>query len=161
MRKRNYYNETIKRWDIYFHDLCKTIASKSPCLSRQIGAVIVRDKSVISTGYNGPPRGYTHCNETMTICPRHARGYKSGEHLDECPAAHAETNCIANAARIGASTVDSTLYMNTTCLPCKDCMALLINAGVVEVVVEELNLYHDLSSEMIKLCGMKVRRFNL
>lgn len=157
-------------WDSYFHNICEAVASKSPCLSRQIGAILVRDKSIISTGYNGPPRGYPHCGEvpprTMTgisasdfqICPRRLKGYASGEGLDECPAAHAEANCIANAARIGASTVGSTLYMNCI-IPCKDCSALLINAGIVEVVVDSIQAYHALGVSMLRETNMKVRTF--
>ena len=69
---------TGDRWDSYFHKICTAVSSKSPCLSRNIGAIIVRDKSVISTGYNGPPRNYPHCEPIDGKCPRHAKGYKSG-----------------------------------------------------------------------------------
>lgn len=153
----NYYREKLKRWDTYFHTVCTAVASKSPCLSRQIGAILVRDKSIVSTGYNGPARGYKHCTRE---CPRHAKGYKSGEGLLECPAAHAEANCIANAARIGASTIGTTLYMNCI-LPCKDCAIILVNAGIVEVVVSGPKPYHEMSIEIFKQGNVKTREFIL
>lgn len=169
--KADYYKEKLKRWDIYFHRVCKAISSKSPCLSRQIGAILVRDKSIVSTGYNGPARGYPHCKPAKvddpdfqygkrSICPRHAKGYKSGEGLNECPAAHAEANCIANAARIGASTLGTTLYMNCI-LPCKDCATALVNAGIVEIVVDNPKPYHEMSVGIFKQGNVKTRKFIL
>ena len=151
-------NPSYDRWDLYFHGICKAVSSKSPCLSRKIGAILVRDKSIVSTGYNGPPRGYPHCHGTT--CPRKLKGYSSGEGLVECPAAHAEANCIANAARIGASTVGSTLYMNCI-VPCKDCAILLVNAAIVEVVIEDVVYYHPMSKEIFEKANINVRRFLL
>jgi len=171
------WNKKTKRWDKYFHSVCIAIASKSPCLSRQIGAILVRDKSIVATGYNGPARGYPHCKGNKfpvpeegtpgqanypgdKVCPRRAKGYKSGEGLVECPAAHAEGNCIANAARIGASTVGTTLYMNCI-VPCKDCMIILVNAGVVEVAVEKVELYHEMSAVIARYGGISIRELEL
>jgi len=145
-------------WDLYFHTVCGAVSSKSPCLSRKIGAILVRDRSIVSTGYNGPARGYPHCPGTE--CPRHLKGYKSGEGLVECPAAHAEGNCIANAARIGANSVGCTLYMNCV-VPCKDCAVLLVNAGIVEVVIEKLVYYHEMSRGIFVYGNVKVREFDL
>jgi len=136
-----FYPKPASRWDQYFMNICDAVASKSPCLSRQIGAILVRDNSIVSTGYNGPARGYPHCEDE---CPRHAKGYASGEGLLECPAAHAEGNCISNAARNGVSTLGCTLYLNTV-IPCKDCMITLVNAGIREVVVKEKTYYHKMS----------------
>jgi dCMP deaminase len=148
----------MTNWDQYFLSVCDAISSKSPCLSRQIGAILVRDKSIVSTGYNGPARGFPHCSTKGNTCPRKALGYASGEGLVNCPAAHAEANCIANAARIGASTVGTTLYMNCI-IPCKDCMIILVNAGIVEVVVEELTPYHKISAGIAHYGNIKLRRF--
>ena len=162
----DYFGEKLTRWDFYFHKICEAVASKSPCLSRKIGAILVQDKSIISTGFNGPARGFPHCgiyeyeDDLPPECPRHAQGFKSGEGLINCPAAHAETNCIANAARIGASTIGSTLYMNCI-IPCKDCMILLVNAGIVEVVVDDLKPYHEMSLGIAKHGKVRIRRFNL
>ena len=150
-------------WDEYFHNICIAVASKSPCLSRQIGAILVRNRSIVSTGYNGPARNYPHCgpgelSSEKAVCPRKLKGYKSGEGLVECPAAHAEGNCIANAARIGASTIGTTLYMNCI-IPCKDCMILLVNAGVIEIVVEKTTFYHEMSEDIARHGNIRIREF--
>jgi dCMP deaminase len=152
--KENYYKETLKRWDTYFHKLCVSVASKSPCMSRRIGAILVQDNILVSTGYNGPPRGYPHC----LSCPRKAEGYNSGEGLHICPATHAEANCIASAARLGVSVKGSTLYMNCI-VPCKDCMSLLINAGISEIVIDKIEPYHEMSLKMAQIANIKMREF--
>lgn len=144
------------RWDSYFRTVCKSIASKSPCLSRQIGAILVRDKSIISTGYNGPARGFPHCEDQ---CRRRKLGLKSGEGLHLCPAAHAELNCIANAARNGVSTIDTILYMNCI-IPCKDCMIALVNAGIKEVVIIKADFYHTMSEAIAKHGNILIREFS-
>ena len=151
----------MNKWDKHFHNLCIEISKQSSCLSRQIGAILVRDNIIISTGYNGPPRGVPHCKfdflnrieDSMKVvdnpkCPRQILGYKSGEYLDICPSVHAETNCLASAARVGAITKDTTLYMNCI-IPCKSCFGLLINAGVKEIVVESLEGYDSLAKDFI------------
>lgn len=153
--KSDYFKAKQHRWDEYFHKICESVASKSPCNSRQIGVILVRDYSIVATGYNGPPRQYPHCGPE---CPRKAAGYKSGEHLEECPAAHAEVNAISNAARIGASTVDCTLYMNCI-IPCKSCMATIVNAGIKEVVVDELSPYDALAQNMAAYASIRMREF--
>ena len=140
------YREKMKRWDTYFMALCDAIASKSPCHSRNIGALVVIDKSIASTGFNGPARGYPHCE----TCIRKADpNYKSGQNLDKCPAAHAEGNCISNAARTGTSLRGGTLYLNTD-FPCKDCMTAIVNAGIIEVVSLTGKPYHVLSFDIAK-----------
>jgi len=155
--RENYYREKLKRWDTYFYSICVAVASKSPCLSRQIGAILVRNKRIVSTGFNGPPVNYPHC----LTCPRKEQGFKSGEGLHICPATHAEGNCIATAALNGISTLNTALYMNCI-IPCKDCMALLINAGVKEIiVVSKSKPYHYLALEMAKHTNIKIREFIL
>ena len=166
--ERDYFIDRTRRWDTYYYSICKAVATKSPCLSRQIGSILVRDKIIVATGFNGPPRGYPHCSgvragypeDGYIECPRRAKGYKSGEGLHECPATHAEANCIASAARIGASVSGSTLYLNCV-IPCKDCMALIINAGIKEVVCEVAKPYHYMSLEMAKHANIKIREFVL
>jgi len=157
MSIQDYFGEHQKRWDTYYNRICRAVASKSPCLSRQIGAILVKENVVVATGYNGPPRGYPHCIDS---CPRKAKGYASGEGLHECPAVHAEANCIISAARIGASVSGSILYMNCI-IPCKDCMSLLINAGVWEIVVDDTVPYHEVSLSMAESANVKIRRFKL
>ena len=142
------------RWSSYFYKVACAVASNSKCFSRSIGAILVKDKSIISTGYNGPARGIPLCNSRHVeegekkiylgsaelVCPRRVLGYKSGEGLDICIAAHAETNCIANAARMGVCTYGSSMYM--TCeIPCKNCLTLIINAGIQHLIVSEIKFY--------------------
>lgn len=135
--ERLYDNSPTKEWDLYFMRNARVVGMNSKCLSRSIGAVLVRDKSIISTGYNGPPRGVQECwnrNPNFErICPRYLRGYQSGEGLDLCIAGHAERNALINAARNGIATRDTTLVCYCG-IPCKDCMIEIINAGVREVV---------------------------
>jgi len=168
-------------WDDYFHSICAAVASKSPCLSRKIGAVLVRDHSIISTGYNGPPRGVSHCGRLRNIsdkilvdlmtdvtsqltrdteCPRKILGYKSGTHMEICPAQHAEVNAISNASRLGVSVLGATLYMNCV-IPCKDCFGTLINAGIAEIVVDDVEVYDVFTHYLIKNSSIKIRRFKL
>lgn len=155
-----YHPDPQERWDKYFHNICEAIATKSPCMSRKIGAILVRDKSIVSTGYNGPARGYPHCNDESDICPRKKLGFKSGEGLEYCPASHAEMNAVANAARIGASTVGTTLYMNCI-IPCKFCAVILVNAGIEEIVVDELSLYHEMSNRVFERAHTIIRTFEV
>jgi dCMP deaminase len=145
-------------WDKYFLYICESISSKSPCLSRQIGAIIVRENSIVSTGYNGPARGFPHCDSIE--CPRRTMGFQSGEGLDHCPATHAEANCIANAARLGVSVRGASLYMSTQC-PCKECMGLIVNAGLSEVIVTDLRPYHRLSLDIAQYGKVRIRRFEI
>ena len=145
-------------WDAYLMRICHTVASKSHCLSRQIGSVIVRDNSIVSTGYNGPARGYPHCKGPT--CPRKLKGYKSGEGLHECPAGHAESNAIANAARLGVSVCGTTLYLNCL-IPCKDCMIAIVNAGISTVVPETYKPYHEMSVAIAEYGNVIVRRMEI
>jgi len=169
-------------WDTYFLDICCSVSTKSPCLSRKIGAILVRDKSIISTGYNGPPRGVPHCgherfiadhnisdrfrntgvsiNGIRSTCPRKLLGYESGTHMELCPAQHAEENTVSNAARLGVSVLGSTLYMNSV-IPCKNCFGTLINAGIVEVVVNEATVYDKHTQFLIDNSDIKIREFEL
>ena len=168
-------------WDKYFYNICGIISTKSPCLSRKIGAIIVKDKSIVSTGYNGPPRGIPHCGkdrvtydhnlvealnlpseyppELEKTCPRKLLGYKSGTGMKWCPAQHAEENAISNAARLGVSVIGATLYMNSV-IPCQKCFGTLINAGIVEVVIEDDTFYDDYTSYLLNHSTIKVRTFN-
>jgi dCMP deaminase len=140
-------------------NICKTVATASKCLSRKIGAIIVRDKSIISTGYNGPPRGVCQCDQrwdldlkdlkpgddTKGICPRKILGYASGQGLHLCNAGHAERNALINAAREGVSTKGCVMYMDCA-IPCVPCLVEIINAGIVEVVCSSLTIYDERKS---------------
>lgn len=117
-------------WDEYFMDIARLVAKRSTCLRRQVGAVLVRDKHILSTGYNGAPSGLRHCLEIG--CLRDMRGIPSGTQQEICRGIHAEQNAIIQAALHGSSTQKATLYC--THQPCVLCAKMLINAGVERVV---------------------------
>ena len=116
-------------WDDFFFDSARLLSQRSTCLRRQYGAVLVRDKTIVATGFNGAPRGCQHCEDVG--CAR--EGLPSGAKPEICRATHAEQNCIANAARLGVSTVGSELYIYPEDIPCPLCAKLLINVGIVRV----------------------------
>lgn len=116
-------------WDDYFMDIAELVASRSTCLRRQVGAVIVKDRRIISTGYNGAPRGVSHCLDVG--CLREQLGVPSGERHELCRAVHAEQNAIIQAALHGVSTNGATLYC--TAQPCVLCAKMLLNAGIKEI----------------------------
>jgi dCMP deaminase len=165
-------------WSRYFLDICNTVSSNSACLSRQICAVIVRDKAVVSTGYNGPPRGVHHCGgdrvsydinlrqalqggkHNLNICPRRLLGFGSGEGLHLCPATHAEANAIVQAARLGVNINHTTMYMNCE-VPCKNCLGLIINAGISKIVCTSNKFYDDGSKFIIESSGLEVSTFDM
>lgn len=111
-------------------EITSVVAKRSTCLRRQIGAILVKEKHILATGYNGAPKGLAHCVETG--CLRQQLGIPSGERHELCRALHAEQNAIIQAANLGVSIQGSTLYSTTA--PCSLCAKMLINAGVVRVV---------------------------
>jgi dCMP deaminase len=144
-------------WDTYFLGICNAVAEKSPCLSRKIGAIITRDNSVLSTGYNGPPRGVPHCPGPE--CPRRSMGFHSGEGMECCPAQHGEENAVSNAARCGTNINNTILYLNTV-IPCSKCYGTLINAGIVEIVALSLTVYDKHTQFLIDSSKIKLRTFS-
>jgi len=121
-------------WDKYFLGIAKAVSKKSHCLSVKRGCIIVRDRQILSAGYNGPPRGYPNCDDIYSECPRKTLNFKSGEGLYICPSAHAEANAIVQAARNGASVNGSTLYCNFKQKPCRECSKIIINSGIIKIV---------------------------
>ena len=117
-------------WDSYFLLIAKVVASRSTCLRRQVGAVLVKDRQILSTGYNGAPKGVSHCETTG--CLREKLGIPSGERHEFCRGSHAEINAIAQAAAAGVSTQGCVIYC--THEPCVYCTKALINAGCRRVV---------------------------
>ena len=117
-------------WDEYFMRIAQIAALRSNCMKRRVAAVIVKDSRIISTGYNGTPRGVKNCNEGG--CPRCNALADSGTRLDECLCSHAEENAIVQAAYHGISVRGATLY--STCCPCLICTKMIINAGIGRVV---------------------------
>jgi dCMP deaminase len=117
--------------DDYFMGIARVVAKRSTCLHRQVGAVIVKGKQIVSTGYNGAPSGHPHCLDIG--CAR--QGVPSGQHSELCRGAHAEQNAINFAARYGISIEGATLY--TTHYPCSWCAKSLVNAGISRVIYDE------------------------
>ena len=140
-------------WDRYFMDIAHVAASRSNCSRRQVAAVVVRDKQIISTGYNGTPRGIKNCSEGG--CPRCNSDVPSGQGLHQCLCSHAEENAIVQAAYHGISVKDATLY--TTFSPCLLCAKMIINAGIKEVVYKERYSIDDTSKRILKEAGVKLR----
>jgi len=120
-------------WDEYFMEITRLVVSRSTCLRRQVGAVIVKEKKILATGYNGAPSGLPHCLEVG--CLRDEMGIPSGERHELCRGLHAEQNAIIQAAYYGVSINGATLYC--TNLPCIICTKMLINAGIARVVYEQ------------------------
>ena len=138
-------------WDTYFISIAHLVSTRSTCLRRQVGAVMVRDKQILTTGYNGVPQGITHC--TPESCLRSLKNIPSGQQQELCRGLHAEQNAIIQAALHGVSTKGATLYC--THKPCILCAKMLINAGVVRVVYQ--NFYPDpLADEMLKEAGIEM-----
>lgn len=149
--------EERKPWDEYFMDIANLVSSRSTCLSRKVGAVIVSEKHIISTGYNGPASGVKHCSELGGCIRRQMPDYKSGAYLELCPASHAEQNAIAFAAKFGIPTNGATIYV--TAFPCKDCMNSIINSGIKKIVYEgEYNA--DLSKRIVSEAGVEFIQLN-
>ncbi len=120
-------------WDAYFMGIARLVSTRSTCLRREVGAVIVRERRILTTGYNGPPRGIAHCD--VVGCLREQMGVPSGQRLDICRALHAEQNAIIQAALHGVSTEGAMIYV--THQPCFTCAKMIINAGIVRVVYGE------------------------
>lgn len=140
-------------WDRYFMDIALVAAKRSNCMRRQVAAIIVKDCRIISTGYNGTPRGLKNCYEGG--CPRCASDAPSGQNLRECVCSHAEENSIVHAAYHGIATKDATLY--TTFSPCLLCTKMIINAGIKEVAYQAKYSLDELPQELLQQAGIKIR----
>jgi len=138
-------------WDQYFMSIAKLASTRSTCLRRKVGAVIVKDKHILSTGYNGAPRNLAHCLDIG--CLREKLNIKSGERHELCRAIHAEQNAVIQAAVSGVSIEGATIYCTT--FPCILCSKIIINAGIKRIVVME-GYPDELSEKMLNEAGMKV-----
>ena len=143
-------------WENYFMDIATLVAKRSTCLRRAVGAIIVKDKRILSTGYNGAPTGVRHCVEVG--CLREKLGIESGKMHELCRGIHAEQNAIIQAARFGISLEGSTLFCKMT--PCRTCAMMIINAGIRRVVCAKR--YHADSDtiEMFKQAGIELTIVN-
>lgn len=139
-------------WDEYFMQMAELTAKRSTCMRRQVGAIIVKDKHIIATGYNGAPKGLPHCDE-LGGCYRQKLGVPSGERHELCRALHAEQNAIIQAAVYGQSIEGATIYV--THQPCVICAKMIINAGIKRIVVR--NGYPDeLAQTMVEDANLKI-----
>lgn len=120
-------------WDDYFMKMAQVVSERSTCLRRQVGAVLVKDKQILSTGYNGSPIGLKHCAEVG--CLRQKLQIPSGERTEICRAVHAEQNALVQAAKHGVEIDGAILY--TTVQPCVLCTKMIINAGIKRVIYAE------------------------
>ncbi len=140
-------------WDSYFMEIAQIVAKRSTCFRRNVGAVIVKDKRILSTGYNGAPTGLQHCIDAG--CLREKLNIVSGERHELCRGLHAEQNAIIQAAYHGVSINDAHLY--STHLPCSICFKMIINAGISKV--SYLEGYPDrLAAELVEESGMKIEK---
>ena len=143
-------------WDGYFKKITEDVALRANCRTRQTGAILVRDKMIIATGYNGTPKGIKNCYQGG--CPRcNDDKIKSGQDLDKCICVHAEENALLQSAYNGMSTQGAMLY--TIFCPCIFCAKSIINAGIKEVIYFD-NYYSmdGISAKMFKEVGIKVRK---
>jgi len=138
-------------WDSYFMKSAELVASRSTCTRRSVGAVIVKDKQVLSTGYNGAPSGIDHCLETG--CLREQMNIPSGERHELCRGIHAEQNAIIQAAYHGVSIKGASLYCTNS--PCSICAKMIINAGIEKIYYR--SGYADaMSGEMLEAANIDV-----
>ncbi len=144
-------------WDEYFMSIARVVSSRSNCIKRKVAAIIVKDKRVVSTGYNGTPRGARNCNEGG--CPRCNSLAQSGTALEECLCSHGEENAITQAAYHGTSLKGATLY--TTFAPCLLCTKMIINSGIAEVVYNQEYPLNDRALALLRECGVALRRFKM
>ena len=141
-------------YDEYFMEMAHVVKKRSTCLRRQVGAILVKDKHILSTGYNGAPKGLAHCSKVG--CLRETLKVPSGERHELCRGLHAEQNAIIQAAVFGTSIKGSTLYCTNT--PCVVCAKMLINAGVTEIIFS--GEYPDeLAQEILSESSIKIKKF--
>ena len=147
----------MDKWDHRFVEMARLVASWSSCFNegRAIGAVIVKDKRVMTTGYNGAPAGMKTCKERGE-CLRRKLGIPSGTRAEICYAIHAEQNAIIQAAKIGVSIQDATLYC--THQPCSVCAKMIVNSGIRRVVYEQ-GYPDDFALAFFKETGVVLERY--
>ena len=145
----------MDKWDQRFMELTEQVGSWASCIRRKVGAVIVREKRVMTTGYNGAPAGISSCIERGE-CLRQKMNIASGTRAELCYAAHAEQNAIIQAARYGVNISGATLYC--THQPCVICAKMIINAGITRVVYKE-GYPDEFSMRLFGEAGTKVEKF--
>ena len=161
MKKDSIHSEKLRKikkrplWDDYFMELAKLVATRSTCLRHAVGAILVRDKRILATGYNGAPRGLAHCLEIG--CLRDKLKIPSGTRAEICRAIHAEQNALIQCAVYGVRSEGSMIY--TTHEPCSVCCKLLISAGVKRIVFDVP--YPDkFAQSLLKEAKIKVEKWS-
>lgn len=137
-------------WDEYFMKITHLVAERSTCMRRMVGAIIVKDKKIVSTGYNGAPKGLKHCLEIG--CLREEMGIPSGERHELCRGAHAEQNAIIQAAGSGTNMDGATMYCTDS--PCSTCTKMIINSGIKRIVLGK-KYPDELGEKMIAESGIE------
>ncbi|HIH09432.1 MAG TPA: AAA family ATPase [Candidatus Diapherotrites archaeon] len=144
-------------WDEYFMNIAKEVAMRSNCVKRKVGVVVVKDKRIVSTGYNGTPRNVKNCDEGG--CARCNSFVEGGTRLDECRCSHAEENAIVQASYHGIAIKDSTIY--TTYSPCLTCSKMIINAGIKRVVYNAEYPLGETALNMLREAGVETDKIGL
>lgn len=146
---------TRPAWETYFMDITALVARRSTCRRRAVGAIIVKDKRILATGYNGAPSNIRHCSEVG--CLREKLNVPSGQKHELCRGIHAEQNAIIQAAYHGVAIKGSTLFC--TNLPCSICAKMIINAGIQSIYYQD-GYADDMSREMIAEAGIELIKCN-
>ncbi|MFP4697384.1 MAG: deoxycytidylate deaminase [Eubacteriales bacterium] len=141
-------------WDQYFMEIVELIKERSTCIRRKVGALIVKDRHILASGYNGAPSGCQHCEEVG--CLRQELNIPSGERHELCRASHAEQNAIVQAAKHGASIDGGTIYVTTQ--PCVICSKLIINSGIKKVIFKG-DYPDELSMGLLKEAKIEVDKY--
>ncbi len=136
-------------------DIASLVARRATCRRRQVGAIVVRNKRILATGYNGAPSGLPHCLDIG--CLREELGVPSGERHELCRGLHAEQNVIIQAAYHGVSINEATVYC--TNLPCSICSKMLINAGICHIIYQE-GYADPMTQDMLEAAGVKLTQFD-
>ncbi|MDP6156265.1 MAG: dCMP deaminase family protein [Candidatus Thermoplasmatota archaeon] len=153
------YRERYDRpdYDTYFMNMAFLVSTRTTCRRRSVGAVIVKDQRILSTGYNGAPKGVKDCLE-LGFCVRQQQQVPSGQRHELCRGVHAEQNAIANAAYFGVAINSASIYMTES--PCNICTKILINSGIRKIIYANRYM-DDLSSELLKESNIEVQKFQV
>ncbi len=139
-------------WEEYFMEITELVAKRSTCLRREVGAIIVKDRHILSTGYNGPPKGVPHCDE-IGGCLRQQMNIPSGQRHEICRAVHAEQNAIIQAAKLGINIEGSDMYVTTH--PCFICAKMIINAGIKRIFIKQ-GYPDELSANILREADLEI-----
>jgi dCMP deaminase len=147
----------MDKWDVRFMQMAEVVATWSSCAraGRAIGAVIVKDKRILTTGYNGAPQGIQSCKD-KGYCMREKLGIESGTRQEQCFAVHAEQNAIAQASKLGVSVEGATMYV--THQPCTICTRIIINSGIKRIIYKH-SYPDDFSVQLLKDAGVELIQF--